>query len=141
MNINEGLLKPEIAGIARVKGNYKNIVLNKDASYLDKNIKELIYATDMGDVEALIGFNNLNIVELKEDDERVNLAIKFLEDQTAEAVVFLEGTGYLVITDLTFFAGYIKESGKDTPYTEAVETNLYEDDEAMELIENEPRLQ
>lgn len=129
-----------ISGIAKVDGSYKNIVINEN-NFSNSNVKEIIYSTEFNEVEALFGFEDLNIVEVEDDSAVVHNARIFLRDNSfAEGVVFLD-KGFLVITDLTFFSAYIRVDGKDTPYTTLVESDTYEDEVALNLIEDDSRLQ
>ena len=130
-----------ISGIANLGGNYRNIVLNDDNAFSNRNIKEIMYSTEFGEVETLFGFTDLNIIEVDANSEVVNSAKVFLENNDfVQGVVFLD-KGFLIINDLTFFSAYTKIDGVDTPYVTLVESDTYEDEEALNLIENDFRLQ
>lgn len=130
----------EICGVANVDNEYKYIVLNP-STFLNTDVKEIIYSTELGDVESLFGFEDLNIIEIDGDNSLVHSARVFLRnDDNAQAVVFLD-KGSLIITDLKFFSGYVRSEGKDTPYTSLVESDTYEDEIAANLIGEYMRLQ
>lgn len=129
-----------ISGVANVGGHYKNVILNK-GNYSDKNIKEIIYGTDFGEVEVLFGFADLKIIEIEDDSSEVHNARIFLRDnEFAQAIIFLE-EGFLVVTDLNFFSAYTRIGGKEAPYTTLVESDTIEDEAAAALIEEDARLQ
>lgn len=133
-------ISEKISGVANVGGHYKNIILN-DGDYSDKNIKEIIYSTEFGEVEVLFGFSDLKIIEVNDDSAEVHTARVFLRDNAfAKGIVFLE-KGFLVITDLNFFSAYTRIDGKEAPYTTLVESDTYEDEVAANLIEEDSRLQ
>lgn len=133
-------ISDKISGVANVGGNYKNIILNQ-GNFSDKNIKEINYATEFGEVEVLFGFTDLNIVEIDDDSSEVHSARVFLRDNSfAQGIVFLE-QGFLIITDLTFFSAYTRIDGRETPYTTLVESDTIEDEAAAALIEEDSRLQ
>lgn len=131
----------QICGLAVVNGSFKNIIMHPETSYSDKRVKEVIYSTDFGDVESLIGFTDVNIVGLDVSDSKVSAARMFIEENDyVEGIIFLDN-GFLVITDLMFFSAFTRIDGKDTPYTTLVESNTYEDSDATTLIEEDYRLQ
>lgn len=130
----------KICGVANISNTYKNLILN-DGDYLNKNIKEVIYATDFGEVEALIGFTDLKIIEIDDNSPEVHNARVFLRDDTfVQAIIFLED-GVLIVRDLIFFEACTRINGVEAPYTTPVETLTYEDEEALTLIEEDYRLQ
>lgn len=130
-----------ICGLARLGGDgLRNMVVNP-GNFSDKNVKEIIYSTELGDVESLFGFSDLDIVEVDDDSKIAQSARVFLDDNDfVQAVVFLSN-GFLVINDLTFFSAYTRIDGKDVPYTSLVESDTYEDDIAVNMIEEDIRLQ
>lgn len=130
-----------ICGIAKIEDEYKNIIFNENEVFNDSRLKELIYSTEFGEVEAMIGFRDLDIVEISIDDSIVHNARVFLRDnEFAKGIVFLR-EGSLIINDLTFFSAYVRKNEQNIPYVSLIESNTYEDEEAATLIEEDLRLQ
>jgi hypothetical protein len=130
-----------ICGIAKIEDEYKNIIFNENEVFNDSKLKELIYSTEFGEVEAMIGFRDLDIVEISIDDSIVHNARVFLRDnEFAKGIIFLR-EGSLIINDLTFFSAYTRKNEQNIPYISLIESNTYEDEEAATLIEEDLRLQ
>lgn len=128
-----------VSGIAKVGGNFKNIILS-DNSFKQKDVKEIMYATEFEDVESYFGFADLDIIEVNDASPEAHMGRVFLSnDEQAQAIVFLRN-GFLIITDLDFFTAYTRIGDKEAPYSTVVESNTYEEDEALELISEDGRL-
>ena len=123
-----------VCGIAKIGQEYKNIIVNRESGFEGTSITEVIFSNEYGEVEALI-FNGLDIKECDRLSDEISSVIAYLDyNDDVQAVIMLQD-GYMVVTDTTFFEGHIKKDGKDTAYTECVETNIYEDEDAAELID------
>lgn len=132
--------KVNISGVANIGGTYKNIVLNTN-NFQDNNIKEIMYSTEFGEVETLFGFSDLDIIELEDTSTEVHNARVFLrDDEFAQGIVFLRN-GFLVITDLLFFSAYTRIDGKERTYSSIVESDTHEDEIAINMIEDDSRLE
>ena len=128
-----------ISGVAKQnKEESKNIVLLEPCCENGK-IKEIAFSTEFGDVDSFMGFEKLDIIEVDVDSAIVRDArIALYSDDTIQGIVFIKG-GFLMIEDLTFFSGYTSINGIKTPYIDLVKSNIYEEEEAAEMIEEDIR--
>lgn len=131
----------KICGLVHNGNTFSNIVIKTDSSFLNPNTKEIIYATEFSDVESLMGFEDLDIIEIDRHNPIVSnaAAFFFLERENVQAIVFLK-TGFLVITDWNFPTAYTYINKKETPYSSLVESTTYEEGEAWGILEFESRL-
>ena len=128
-----------MCGIAKVEGEIKDIIFNPLARYRDKKVKELVYGNTYNEVEGLIGFRDLDIVEISPDDSILSAVSYLLQDEDVVGVIFLK-EGYLVVQDLVYFSGYTIIDGVREEYKTDVESVTYEEAEAEALIEEDLRL-
>lgn len=128
-----------ICGIVKGKESFRKIVLSKEQG--QGQLKEILFENDLNEIESHIGFKDLNIIELRFEDERVSSIRKLMQkDSFIQAVIFIEN-GYLMISDFAFFSAFTRINGIDSPYIQCPDSMVFDSpDDIWYLKEREPGL-
>lgn len=126
-----------ICGIFKNELNeYKGMYLyNNPNTPLAPPDKEIIFNYQFESVNAFLGFADVEVVSVPQDDPMVAAAVNLIRNvDGARGVIFLAGGDVIVITgEVAFFEGYLIKDGVTSPYNN-VEDLVYDDEEAAAII-------